>query len=150
MYTVGYTASKAYVFCATTGIGITKKLLIRIGATVECDDTEVCPLITDLEGHVLPDHRIGGVRGTVLSVPRKLVRYEQHYFRVTEPGVTLISGINLPIDEQGEVCDTHFFECAFHPSCNDVVYRRCIFEGVGSAKFATFRAKKLVRCEVRP
>ena len=55
------------------------------------------------------------------------VRKKDMYFKDRPEGVTLMSGLPLPKDEDGVVRGVTFEGCAFHPNCTGVEFVNCEF-----------------------
>jgi len=55
---------------------------------------------------------------------------ENRYYKHTEPDLVLMSGLCLPIDDDGVVRGTIFVSCSFHPAVSPN-YRPDLFVGCG-------------------
>lgn len=59
----------------------------------------------------------------------------QRYYKHSD--VPLMSGLPLPIDDDGVVRNKHFFQCHFHPDCGGVLFVACDFEKCSGTEHLT-------------
>jgi hypothetical protein len=58
----------------------------------------------------------------------QMITIKDCYFKHRPKGVTLMSGLPLPINDEGCVRDIYFIDCTFHPNCRKVLFVDCEFQ----------------------
>lgn len=67
-------------------------------------------------------------------------RIERRYYKKPMKDQSrMISGLPLPVDEDGVVRDKYFVQCDFHPSCGEVEFENCEFSGCPGLDYLVLR-----------
>lgn len=62
-----------------------------------------------------------------MSNDRRTIK--DHYFKDNGSHRAYMSGLPLPVSEDGKVHNIDFVECDFHPFCEAVTFVNCTFTG---------------------